>query len=89
MDMAEAVMERTSKKVEKSKGRSRVVQDRAKRWEDVNRVASMAQVLEVEGMDEDEDEEKPAEDKEWETEDEKEAAAPAAAPVDDDLDEIL
>lgn len=57
-NMAEAVVERTSKKIEKSKGRSRVVQDRAKRWEDVNRVAAMTRVLEVEGQDDDDEEDK-------------------------------
>lgn len=92
MDMGEAVMERTSKKIEKSKGRSRVVQDRAKRWEDVNRMAAMTSILEVEGQDDmDEDgAEKPDADKDWETDDDKDAAAAVApAPVDDDLDEIL
>lgn len=86
MNMAEAVVERTSKKLEKSKGRSRVVQDRAKRWEDVNRVAAMTRVLEVEGQDDDDnkneeseikagkkasrDAVKPAANEEWETDDE-------------------
>ncbi|CEJ83963.1 hypothetical protein VHEMI03327 [[Torrubiella] hemipterigena] len=94
MDMGEAVMERTSKKIEKSKGRSRVVQDRAKRWEDVNRMAAMTSILEVEGQDDmDEDgAEKPDAGKDWETDDDKDATAAATAapaPVDDDLDEIL
>lgn len=37
MDRAEAVMDRTEKKVEKSKGRARNIQDRSKAWDDLNK----------------------------------------------------
>jgi hypothetical protein len=37
--MAEAVIERTSKKKEKSFARSRNIQERAKAWEDINKEA--------------------------------------------------
>lgn len=102
--MAEAVLERTSKKLEKSHVRSGVVQSRARNWEDVNKAAK---ILEVEGLSEDDDDKNG--DKEWETDDEidpteeaktngndtdavdaVDAVDAAAAPVlDDDLDEIL
>lgn len=39
MDRAEAVMDRTSTKVEKSKGSFRVIQSRKKTWDEVNREA--------------------------------------------------
>ena len=37
MDRAEAVMDKKEMKVEKSKGRARTVQERAKGWEDLNK----------------------------------------------------
>jgi hypothetical protein len=37
LDRAEAVMDKKEKKVEKSKGRARTVQERSKAWEDLNR----------------------------------------------------
>lgn len=37
MDRAEAVMDKTEKKVEKSKGRSKTVQERAKNWDELNK----------------------------------------------------
>jgi hypothetical protein len=37
MDRAEAVMDKKEKKVEKSKGRARNVQERAKAWEELNK----------------------------------------------------
>ncbi|KAK0754826.1 Alb1-domain-containing protein [Schizothecium vesticola] len=39
MDRAEAVMDRTSTKVEKSKGSFRVIQSRKKTWDEINRGA--------------------------------------------------
>jgi len=39
MDRAEAVMDRTSTKVEKSKGSFRVIQSRKKTWDEINRDA--------------------------------------------------
>jgi len=37
MDRAEAVMDKKEKKVEKSKGKARTVQERAKAWDDLNK----------------------------------------------------
>lgn len=97
LEMAEAVIERTGKKVERSKSRGRNVQDRAKGWDDINRAA----VTLGEGpMPGDENEEGGKADEEWETDeemDEKAASAPMAGdkksgdylPIDDDGDEIL
>lgn len=101
--MAEAIVERTSKKLEKSLGRARVVQFRAKKWDDVNKDAQQTKqnafaALMQDGDDEDKEE------REWETDEEmdgenavKDTATPvtaapptAAAPMlDDDDDEIL
>lgn len=39
LQMAEAVAERTSKKVEQSKGRGRAIQNRSKGWEEINKKA--------------------------------------------------
>lgn len=98
LEMAEAVIERTREKLEKSMGRERNVKDRRKAWEDINKAAVTV---------ENGGEEKMVEDKEagWETDEEMGAApvdaltAPVVAsvpepaqvplpPVDDD-DEIL
>lgn len=37
IERAEAILERTAVKIEKSKGRSRTIQSRRKAWEDVNK----------------------------------------------------
>lgn len=100
--MAEAIVERTSKKLEKSFSRARVVQSRAKKWDDINKDAQKSKenafaVLMQEGDEEDKEE------REWETDEEMDGenavkAADAAAVVqptvaapmlDDDDDEIL
>ncbi|KAI9898742.1 hypothetical protein N3K66_007102 [Trichothecium roseum] len=39
LEMAEAVVERTGKKVQRSKSRGRSVQERARGWDDINRAA--------------------------------------------------
>lgn len=93
--MAEAVVERTSKKLEKSFSKARVVQSRAKKWDDINKDALKSRENAFAALMQDGDEE----DKEWETDEEMDAAkADAAAPVqptvaaptlDDDDDEIL
>ncbi|KAL6897519.1 Alb1 domain-containing protein [Trichoderma evansii] len=103
LEMAEAVIERTSKKLEKSFSRARVVQSRAKKWDDINKDAQKSKenafaVLMQDGDEEDKEE------REWETDEEmdgenakKDTAAPTAfapptlaAPVlGDDDDEIL
>ncbi|KAK1244214.1 hypothetical protein MKX08_002352 [Trichoderma sp. CBMAI-0020] len=101
LEMAEAVVERTSKKLEKSFGKARVVQSRAKKWDDINKDALKSKENAFAALMQDGDEEE----REWETDEEmdgetavKAAAAAAAAPVqptvaapmlDDDDDEIL
>jgi hypothetical protein len=80
LEMAEAVIERTSLKVKKSLGREKVVKERSKTWEDVNKKAGFA-VLQDEGEDETQ------EDEGWETDEdmagagEKTLSAPAPAEV--------
>ncbi|EHK42187.1 hypothetical protein TRIATDRAFT_126865 [Trichoderma atroviride IMI 206040] len=100
LEMAEAVVERMSKKLEKSFSKARVVQTRAKKWDDINKDVLKSKenafaVLMQDGDEEDKEE------REWETDEEmdgenavKSAAAAvqptAAAPMlDDDDDEIL
>ncbi|PON24594.1 hypothetical protein TGAM01_v206524 [Trichoderma gamsii] len=103
LEMAEAIVERTSKKLEKSFSRARVVQSRAKKWDDINKDAQKSKenafaVLMQEGDEEDKEE------REWETDEEMDgenavkaadAAAAAVQPtvaapmLDDDDDEIL
>lgn len=98
MEMAENVLERTSKKVQASRGKAKTVQQRAKTWDDINRVL---------GDDDDKEQDQGEgegqnEGKEWETDEDMDAgrAEPtettggtetvqSAAPLDDDLDEIL
>ncbi|CAK7270729.1 hypothetical protein SEPCBS119000_004240 [Sporothrix epigloea] len=41
-DMAEAVMDRTAQKVQRSKSNARVIQSRSKEWTEINRVAGRA-----------------------------------------------
>jgi hypothetical protein len=97
--MAEAIVERTSKKLEKSFSKARIVQTRAKKWDDINKDALKTKENAFAALMQDGDEE----DKEWETDEEMDGenavkAAAAAAPVqptvaapmlDDDDDEIL
>ncbi|KAM0264233.1 hypothetical protein ACHAQJ_000720 [Trichoderma viride] len=97
-EMAEAFVERTSKKLEKSLGKARVVQTRSKKWDDINKDAqktkenAFAVLREANEEAEDDGEGKVGE---WETDEEmdaEEAAMPStvAVPVlDDDNDEIL
>ncbi|KAM0328526.1 hypothetical protein ACHAQA_004933 [Verticillium albo-atrum] len=89
-DRAEAIMDRTANRKEKSKGHSKVVQGRAKNWEDVNKksleAVRLAMIAHKDGLvDEDEDVEGAAavdksdkDGKDWETDEEMDAA-PAAA----------
>ncbi|KAM0522969.1 hypothetical protein ACHAPE_001458 [Trichoderma viride] len=98
LEMAEAIVERTSKKLEKSFSKARVVHTRAKKWDDVNKDALKSKENAFAALMQDGDEE----DKEWETDEEMDgenavkgaAAAPvqptvAAPMLDDDNDEIL
>lgn len=93
LQMAEAIAERTGRKVEKSKGRGRSVQDRSRGWDEINKVAEQRE-------EEDDDEQQPAgDDKDDETDEDMGAedgvAAPAEKPADegyiavDDDEEIL
>jgi hypothetical protein len=105
IEMAEAVTERTGQKIKRSFGRERVVKDRSKEWDKVNRDAlADAEKAEDDEADADDDDEERA----WETDEDMDAGkagaadepaeaapAPAPAPVaapkttDDDDDEIL
>jgi len=70
LDKAEAVMDKKEKKVEKSKGRARTVQERAKAWDDLNKktLAKKAreEALEKENWTDEEDREAMDEDAEAE-----------------------
>jgi hypothetical protein len=61
MDRAEAVMDKKEKKVEKSRGRARTVQERSKAWDELNRkmvakkAREVALALEKENWVDDED----------------------------------
>lgn len=79
--MAEAVAERTGRKVEKSKGRGRSVQDRSKGWEEINKVTEQVE-------NEDDEEQEPAGgEKDDETDEDMGADDGAAAPADKPADE--
>ena len=97
LEMAAAVAERTQNKIEKSKGRGRNVQQRAKNWEEINKAAEEAENAQESG-----DEEVKQNDRGFEMDEEMNGAdestltapaednAPAAAPqADEDGDEIL
>ncbi|KAK4082779.1 uncharacterized protein Triagg1_1669 [Trichoderma aggressivum f. europaeum] len=105
LEMAEAFVERTGKKLEKSLGKAKVVQARSKKWDDINKDvqetrANAFAVLSQGGNDEDGDE---ANGGEWETDDDMDgddgaktkttntttAAVPAPPVLDDDDDEIM
>ena len=64
--MAEAVAERTGKKVERSKGRAGMIQYRRKGWENINKDAEVAEMKA--------DEENQGE-KDWETDEETDEVA--------------
>ena len=72
MDMAEAVMDKKEKKIEKSKGRARNVQERAKAWEDLNKkiLAKKAaqEALEKENLSTEDNEEEMDDEEQVETE---------------------
>lgn len=85
MQMAEAVLERTSVKVERSKGRGRAVQDRAKAWDLINKKAA-----EEEQRQNEEGDEEGKREEGWETDEEMDApetkgAAANNGPDDDQL----
>ncbi|KAL3423354.1 hypothetical protein PVAG01_05101 [Phlyctema vagabunda] len=91
LDRAEAVMDKKETKIEKSKGRARTVQERAKAWEDLNKkvVAKKLreEALEKENwVDEDEDAEDLAE---MEVEAAPDSGAPAAPAVSVPLPETM
>ncbi|KAK0383444.1 hypothetical protein NLU13_9355 [Sarocladium strictum] len=99
LEMAEAVIERTSKKKQKSFARSRNIQERAKAWEEINKDAEAMEAEAEEGR-------KTrtvfnaahAEDEAWETDEDKpfagetvalDAAAAKATEVRDDDDDVI
>ncbi|KAM0231733.1 hypothetical protein ACHAPO_008313 [Fusarium lateritium] len=98
LEMAAAVAERTQNKIEKSKGRGRNVQFRAKNWEEINKAAEEAEraAEEAEKAAEEEsgDEEQPKKsgielDEEMDGAPVTEDSAPAPVQADEDGDEIL
>ncbi|KAH0497717.1 hypothetical protein TgHK011_005003 [Trichoderma gracile] len=105
LEMAEAFVERTSKKLEKSLGKARVVQARAKKWDDINKAAEESrsnafEVLRLATGGEEEDDGKGGETKmgEWVTDDEMDgevgadaepAVAEPAAPAVDEDDDVI
>ncbi|RGP81785.1 alb1 nuclear shuttling factor domain-containing [Fusarium longipes] len=98
LEMAAAIAERTQNKIEKSKGRGRNIQQRAKNWEEINKIAEEEKAQE---SDDDEEVESVKKDKRIEMDEEMDGAddetltAPptdnTAAPIqaDEDGDEIL
>lgn len=82
--MAEAFVERTSKKLEKSIGKAKVVQARAKKWDDINKAAEESrsnafEVLRMATGEDDDDKEGETKMEEWETEDEMDGETVGAA----------
>jgi len=45
MDRAEAVMDRTETKVQKSKGHFKIIQSRARAWDEINKEMAGAEIL--------------------------------------------
>ncbi|VUC20354.1 unnamed protein product [Clonostachys rosea] len=90
MQMAEAILERTSAKVEKSKVRGRSVQERSKNWDSINKKALDAKDVQAEEDDEPEqDASKASKDKGWETDEDMDgkqddAAAPSKPETEDE-----
>ncbi|KAI5461729.1 Alb1-domain-containing protein [Mariannaea sp. PMI_226] len=78
LEMAEAVIERTRSKVEKSMGRGRVVKERSKTWEDINKKATFA-LLKDEADEDDEDDAKDGQG--WVTDDDMDGAGEKAPGV--------
>ncbi|KAM0340853.1 hypothetical protein ACHAPU_010269 [Fusarium lateritium] len=90
-EMAEAIAERTKSKVEKSKGRGKNVQQRAKNWDDINKAAEEDEAAQGSGDDEVKQTERG-----WKMDEEMNEAettpadkADVAPPADEDGDEIL
>ncbi|KAK7209247.1 hypothetical protein V2G26_016425 [Clonostachys chloroleuca] len=82
LQMAEAIVERTSAKVEKSKVRGRSVQERSKTWDSINKKALDAKEVQAEDDSDDEPEQdasKTAEDKGWETDEDMDGKQDVAA----------
>ncbi|KAL4728857.1 hypothetical protein ACLX1H_003258 [Fusarium chlamydosporum] len=97
LEMAAAVAERTQNKIEKSKGRGRNIQQRAKNWEDINKAAEEAEDAQESGDEEVKKNERGFEmDEEMNGAEENltapvtdDSAAPSAPVADEDGDEIL
>ncbi|KAL7808792.1 Alb1 domain-containing protein [Trichoderma aethiopicum] len=87
LEMAEAFVERKNKKLEKSLGKARVVQSRAKKWDDINKDAEQTrsnafEVLRLatgEAVGGDDDKEGETKMGEWETDDEVDGETGAGA----------
>jgi hypothetical protein len=97
LEMAAAIAERTQNKIEKSKGRGRNIQFRAKNWEEINKAAEEAEKAAEEKSGDEEEEEQPKKsgielDEKMDGADEApvtEDSAPAPVQADEDGDEIL
>ncbi|KAF9880982.1 hypothetical protein CkaCkLH20_01132 [Colletotrichum karsti] len=101
MDRAEAIMDRTSNKREKSKNSSRTIQARRKGWEDINKNIPQKKFPDEEDLEQEEMKarQQVAAEKDWETDEEMEgadeevasttAAAQAPPPQNDDIDEEI
>jgi len=50
LDRAEAVMDKKEKKVQRSKGKARTVQERAKAWDDLNKVMGLKKLAREQAM---------------------------------------
>ncbi|KAL0943686.1 uncharacterized protein CTRU02_201573 [Colletotrichum truncatum] len=102
MDRAEAIMERTANKIEKSKSHSRRIQARSKGWEDINKDKRFQKKFpDEEDLEQEErkDRQQITAGKDWETDEEMDGAdeedapannaAQASLPQTDDFDEEI
>ncbi|KAF6819150.1 hypothetical protein CSOJ01_01535 [Colletotrichum sojae] len=84
MDRAEAIMDRTATKIEKSKNHSRSIQARSKGWENINKdIPALKKFPDEEDLEREERKERKqiTAGKDWETDEEMDGAEEDAAPV--------
>ena len=79
IEMAEAVIERTGQKVKRSVGHQRVIKERSKAWDKVNKDVDEVAVGAPGADEDDEGDAKGGDDKAWETDEEMDGDADAAA----------
>jgi Alb1 domain-containing protein len=83
-DRAEAIMDRTSTRREKSRGQSRSIQERSKNWEDVNKKAVQLRQkfpTEEEAVEESSGDEATARARGWESDEDMDAATGTSVPA--------